>query len=185
MAENSGWSDHVDSRRNRMGTVCRDDAPLFPQLGSITRPSIPLPLMTQHTVRCGDCDTEAIQDCKRCGAPVCCPKCCGETTAAILKASPPVQTPQPPSTPGEVEGLLQDMKIALEPPIIPLYELSAQEMRLLLAHIRQQDQEIKRLREAFETAKDVAENVLSCPMAQCHCGGCGDLVKSLANISPQ
>ena len=36
--------------------------------------------------KCEYCGTTIIDDCWRCGAPQCCPKCCGETTKELLES---------------------------------------------------------------------------------------------------
>lgn len=38
------------------------------------------------SMTCDECGTELIDECLRCGAPQCCPKCCAETTQEIIKA---------------------------------------------------------------------------------------------------
>lgn len=37
--------------------------------------------------RCAVCGTKLISPCYVCGAPVCCPKCCEETTKGIVEKS--------------------------------------------------------------------------------------------------
>lgn len=46
---------------------------------SIDKPSDALPSLT--TEECDECGTYLINRCIRCGAPVCCPKCCQEQEA--------------------------------------------------------------------------------------------------------